>query len=327
MKNIFKTLIATSLFMFVAVPSVLAVSVTSSPSNLVTDWYFDGSYVHFFFSTKVPYYEVHEYTDPSFSTLKEIYIRHYKDSGYKHFVGAYQKKDHYAIYHLYADVNKNEYLGWIKVDSSGSGDSGSGRGSIPIVIDIDSSSFNNAINDLKTSLGNQLSGISGQLSSILDNMTSSKSVKKGNVPSYSFPDTSNFYPEVEVPNNQRFVDNKEYFADKGSVSDTLPDMPKIPEPKDWEGFKRENELEKDNELIRDGEFTRDNELEIMPVPELDPVPDLIEFERDPVPDLIEFERDPVPDLIEFERTYDFDNTFDFNRTLWFERNHFYDVSD
>lgn len=60
--------------------------------------------------------------------------------------------------------------------------------------------------------------------------------------------------------DKSFKDDNVYFKDEGNASESPGKLPKAPEPKDWDGVQRDNDLSKEDELQKD-KFDRDSELE------------------------------------------------------------------
>lgn len=150
---------------------------------------------------------------------------------------------------------------------------------------------------------------------ILNEFKTDKVVEKPNIPTVELPNSEGRIENNKPKEHDVFEDNTIYFKDEGDAE--IPGaMPNAPEPKDWDGVTRENELLKENELKLDGELLKDNELKKENELQLDI------FEKDKELNRDVFEKDKEQKKDTFEQTEIYDKTHEN-----YKQNHFYDQTN
>lgn len=116
------------------------------------------------------------------------------------------------------------------------------------------------VKDAVDQVNDSTKAVKGAVDGLKDQFVSDKDYSFDDPPSYNLSD---FKPDMpKTP----FKDDTTYFKDNGDdSSDDMSKLPDAPEPKDWDGVKKEDELKKDSEKTKDkelkkDEFTKDDQL-------------------------------------------------------------------
>ncbi|WIA44694.1 hypothetical protein [Bacillus velezensis] len=96
--------------------------------------------------------------------------------------------------------------------------------------------------------------VKGAVDDLKDQFTSDKDYSFDDPPGYKLTDYKPDLPDTP------FKDTNTYFKDNGDdSSDDMSKLPQAPEPKDWDGVKKQKELKKDKEQQKDDELKKDRE--------------------------------------------------------------------
>ncbi|MCY7936311.1 hypothetical protein MOF37_07575 [Bacillus spizizenii] len=117
------------------------------------------------------------------------------------------------------------------------------------------------IKDAVDAVNDSTKAVKGAVDGLKDQFVSDKDYSFDDPPDYNLSD---FKPDMP---DTAFKDDTTYFKDNGDdSSDDMSKLPDAPEPKDWDGVTKEDELKKDSEKTKDtelekDEFTKDEQLE------------------------------------------------------------------
>ncbi|MCY8546417.1 hypothetical protein [Bacillus vallismortis] len=116
------------------------------------------------------------------------------------------------------------------------------------------------IKDAVDAVNDSTKAVKGAVDGLKDQFVSDKDYSFGDPPDYNVSDYKPDMPDTP------FKDKTTYFKDNGDdSSDDMSKLPDAPEPKDWDGVTKEDELKKDSEKTKDkelekDEFTKDEQL-------------------------------------------------------------------